>query len=138
MPVSVIGPEPMFAAPSMQYMPDGYTLFAYWTLDPRSIAPGGNVNVQDIESAIEDDGTTILTEEPVVTVPPNAMTLPEICVPFPIVTPDASRMVPAKLLFAPSVVALVGTQDMSDTFAPSASVTLVFATVVSAPLILNM
>jgi len=45
LPVSVIGPEPMFAAPSMQYTPGGYTLSGYCTFDPRSIAPVGNVTV---------------------------------------------------------------------------------------------
>jgi hypothetical protein len=44
-PERVIGPEPMFAAPLMQYTPGGYTFAGYWTFDPRSIAPFGNVTV---------------------------------------------------------------------------------------------
>jgi hypothetical protein len=45
LPVSVIGPEPMLSAPVTQYTPGGYTLVGNSTLDPRSIAPGGNVTV---------------------------------------------------------------------------------------------
>jgi hypothetical protein len=43
----VIGPEPMLSAPVIQYTPGGYTLDGNWTLEPRSIAPVGNVNVHD-------------------------------------------------------------------------------------------
>jgi hypothetical protein len=142
LPDNVIGPEPMFAAPLMQYTPGGYTFAGYWTFDPRSIAPFGNVTVHfvlsETASAIERAGILIMTEGPVDTVPPNAKTLPVMLVLPPIVTPDASSIVPAKLLLAPSVVALVGTQSTSDACAPLASFTLEFATVVSAPRILKV
>src|SRR6185312_4830115 len=140
LPESVIGPEPMFAVPSMQYTPGGYTLAGYCTLDPRSIAPVGNVTVHwkfpEIVSAIEYDGTVIVSTD-VETVPPNAKTLPMMLTLFPIVPPAASSIVPANLLFVPSVVAPVGTHD---TVAACAlfNVIIELSTVVSAPPILKM
>src|SRR6185312_6551336 len=130
----------MFAVPSMQYTPGGYTLAGYCTLDPRSIAPVGNVTVHwkfpEIVSAIEYDGTVIVSTD-VETVPPNAKTLPMMLTLFPIVTPAASSIVPANLLFVPSVVAPVGTHD---TVAACAlfNVIIELSTVVSAPPILKM
>src|SRR5579864_6819217 len=130
----------MFAIPSIQYTPGGYTLAGYCTFDPRSIVPVGNVTVHgrlpEVVSAIAYDGTVMISAL-VETVPPNARTLPVIITLSPIVTPDASSMIPANLVFAPSVVAPVGTQDMFDACAPF-SVTTEFATVVSAPLILKI
>src|SRR6476660_3290188 len=130
----------MFAAPSMQYTPGGYTFAGYCTLEPRSIAPDGNVTVHwelfEIASAIAYDGTMIVSAD-VETVPPNAKTLPVILTLLLIVTPDASSIVPANLLFAPSVVAPVGTQDTMEACAPLRR-TAELATVVSAPSILKM
>src|SRR5579872_7078531 len=104
----------MFSAPSLQYTPGGYTLSGYCTLEPRSIAPVGNVTVHwklpETVSAIEYDGTVIVSTD-VETVPPNAKTLPVMFTLFPIVTPAASNIVPTKLVFAPSDVAAVGTHD---------------------------
>src|SRR5579864_8135113 len=45
---------------------------------------------------------TVIVSASVDTVPPNARTLPVILTLLPIVTPTASSIVPAKLLFAPS------------------------------------
>src|SRR6185437_11015862 len=140
LPVRVIGPEPMFAAPSMQYTPGGYTLSEYCTFDPRSIAPVGNVTVHgilpEVISAIAYDGT-VMVSVLVETVPPNAKTLPVRSTLLLIVTPAASSMIPANCVFAPSVVAPVGTHDTVEACAPS-RLTIEFATVVSAPLILKM
>jgi hypothetical protein len=52
LPDNVIGPEPMFAAPLTQYTPGGYTFAGYWTFDPRSIAPFGNVTVHFVLSEL--------------------------------------------------------------------------------------
>lgn len=84
------------------------------------IAP--NSGTVEIVSAIVCDGTVMVSES-VETVPPNAKTLPVMLTVLPIVTPDASSMVPAKLLFAPSVVAPVGTQVTLEACAPLDSVT---------------
>lgn len=54
---------------------------------------------------------------------------------LPIVIPESSMSVPAKVVFAPNVVAAVGVQNTSHSDAPPASVTVELATVVSAPFI---
>src|SRR5579864_9070427 len=105
----------MFAIPSIQYTPGGYTLAGYCTFDPRSIVPVGNVTVHgrlpELASAIAYDGT-VMVSALVETVPPNAKILPVRSTLLLIVTPDASSMIPANWVFAPSVVAPVGTHDM--------------------------
>src|SRR6476646_5672875 len=57
----------MFAVPSMQYTPGGYTLDGYCMLDPRSIEPVGNVTVHwklpEILSAITLAGPIPLISE---------------------------------------------------------------------------
>jgi len=58
----------------------------------------------DTASAIALDGVVIVSAL-VETVPPNARTLPVIITLLLIVTPDASSMIPANWVFAPSVVA---------------------------------
>lgn len=72
------------------------------------------------------------------TVPPKAKALPVHVTVLPMVMPDASMSVPAKVVFAPSVVAAVGVQNTSQADAPFESVTTEFAVVVSAPFTLKI
>ena len=83
--------------------------------------------------------TGVVTESstPVVTVSPKAKALPVQATLLPMVMPAASMSVPAKVEFAPSVVAPVGVQNTSQTEAP-ARLTCELATVVRAPVILKM
>ena len=107
------------------------------------VEDGGVVEAGGGVGGVVEDGdawtsfVVVIVSASVDTVPPNARTLPVILTLLPIVTPTASSIVPAKLLFAPSVVAAVGTQDTSGACAPF-RVTTEFATVVSAPSILKI
>lgn len=82
-------------------------------------------------------GTEIVSTS-VETVPPKAKALPSQVTVLPIVIPDASISVPAKVEFAPSVVAAVGVHHRSHEDAPPANVTMELAEVVRAPSILKM
>jgi hypothetical protein len=82
-------------------------------------------------------GTEIVSTA-VETVPPKARALPVQVIVFPIVIPDASISVPAKIEVAPSVVAAVGVQNILQADAPLDNMTEELATEVSAPLILNI
>src|SRR6185312_16958624 len=103
----------MFAAPSMQYTPGGYTLAGYCTLDPRSIAPVRNVTVHkklpEILSASTLAGPIPLISE------------------FAPIVIGAPFTVPIRWLFAPIVVAPTGTQITPETRAPLDKMTSVFA-----------
>jgi hypothetical protein len=82
-------------------------------------------------------GTEIVSTS-VETVPPKARALPVQVIAFPIVTPDVSMSVPAKVELAPSVVAPVGVQNISQAEAPLNNLTEEFTTEVSAPFSLNI
>lgn len=81
---------------------------------------------------------TVIVSVSVVTVPPNAKALPVNSEVLPMVIPEASMIVPLNVEFAPSVVAAVGVQNISQDDAPPSSVTVEFATEVRAPLILKI
>lgn len=81
---------------------------------------------------------TVMVSTSVETVPPNAKALPVHITVLPMVIPAASMSVPMNVEFAPSVVAAVGVQNTSQADALPANVTTELATVVSAPVILNM
>src|SRR6476646_3264534 len=114
----------MFAVPSMQYTPGGYTLDGYCMFDPRSIEPVGNVTVHwklpEILSAITLTGPIPLISE------------------FAPIVIGAPLTVPIRLLFAPIVTGPVDTQITPETRAPLDNITSVFAAWLNAPLILKM
>lgn len=87
--------------------------------------------------ATAHDGTVIVSVS-VVTVPPKARALPVNNAVLPIVIPEGSIMVPLIVELAPRVVAEVGVQKTSQDDDPPDNVTTELATVVSAPLILNI
>jgi hypothetical protein len=82
-------------------------------------------------------GTEIVSTA-VETVPPKARALPVQVIVLPIVIPDASMSVPAKVEVAPRVVAAVGVQNRLQAEAPLDRVTEELATEVSAPFTLNI
>jgi hypothetical protein len=82
-------------------------------------------------------GTEIVSTA-VETVPPKARALPAQVIVLPIVIPDESTSVPAKVELAPSVVAAVGVQNMLQADAPFNSVTEELTAETSAPFTLNI
>lgn len=72
------------------------------------------------------------------TVPPNARALPVQETVLPMVMPASSILVPANVVFAPSVVAAPGVQNTSQADAPPDKVTLEFAVVSRAPVDLKI
>ena len=76
---------------------------------------------------------TVIEFAAVVTVPPAVSARPTMLAELPIVKPAAPMMVPTKLEFAPSVVALTGAQNTSVEQAPAANDTLELTAVPRAP-----
>ena len=86
---------------------------------------------------VPPDGDVIVTKDPVVTAPLDKI-LPFIVVVVPTVIAALLSTFPAKILFAPSVVAPTGTQNTLSAIAPPRSLTSEPATALSAPPILKM
>lgn len=118
--------------------PDNFTCRS--KKETGAIAPplhATSLMIWSVAGGTEQIGAVTVSPILVVTVPPNARINPIQVVSIPNVIPASSRIVPMNVVLAPSVVAWPGVQKTSQADVPE-SVTEEFATVVRAPLILNI
>jgi hypothetical protein len=93
--------------------------------------------IWSVAMGLEHIGDDIVSFRPVVIVEANASSFPIQVTVAPSVIPASSIAVHINVVLAPSVIACVGVQKISQADAPS-SITCEFTTVVRAPLILKI